>query len=276
MTKNLFRAVITAFLVIIIGNPAIAAGELVVSVPEHGAIFKRGDYIVIEVSKHYQGELNGVAIYGTIANLYTDDNFPGLKSNPPYQFTFKVPDNARPKQYNIIAVGTTKAGQVFESAPVDINIDSGATPLSLKLEFTKLPFEYLGQRRAMQATVTYDDDTVRFVDSRNLRCASNDPSVVITTDSCEMIAAGAGSTSIVFSVGDVVANAEATVKSTITGDYDGDGDVDTDDINILNAFRNRPANPSGDARDLNGDGKIDALDLRILTTRCTRSRCATQ
>jgi hypothetical protein len=42
------------------------------------------------------------------------------------------------------------------------------------------------------------------------------------------------------------------------------------------AARNTPASSVNDLRDLNGDGKIDALDSRILTTLCTRPRCAVQ
>ena len=55
-----------------------------------------------------------------------------------------------------------------------------------------------------------------------------------------------------------------------------DGDVDNNDLNLLLATRNTPASSVNDLRDLNGDGKIDALDGRILVTKCTRPRYATQ
>ncbi len=57
------------------------------------------------------------------------------------------------------------------------------------------------------------------------------------------------------------------------GDLDGDGDVDTDDLAVLQRYLNNPAT-TDDPKDLNRDGRIDALDARILTTLCTRSRCA--
>ena len=60
----------------------------------------------------------------------------------------------------------------------------------------------------------------------------------------------------------------------IPGDFDGDYDIDRDDINILLSYRNMPASsfPEGD---IDGDGKITVLDARKLMLRCTRPRCAT-
>jgi trehalose utilization protein len=60
------------------------------------------------------------------------------------------------------------------------------------------------------------------------------------------------------------------------GDYDGDGDCDMDDLNILLADRNKPVSKSacGKPCDLDGDGVITALDARKLTLLCTRPNCA--
>ena len=67
-----------------------------------------------------------------------------------------------------------------------------------------------------------------------------------------------------------------TVLAVRPGDIDVDGDVDSDDLNLILAARNTLANGPNDLRDLNGDGKIDALDSRKLVTLCTRPRCATR
>jgi hypothetical protein len=63
---------------------------------------------------------------------------------------------------------------------------------------------------------------------------------------------------------------------TITGDIDGDCDLDTDDMNIIMAARNTPADGDDDPRDLDGDGTITANDARQLSLLCTRPRCATE
>jgi hypothetical protein len=60
----------------------------------------------------------------------------------------------------------------------------------------------------------------------------------------------------------------------ITGDLDGDLDVDRDDLNILLTYRNQPASACPDC-DIDGDGRITALDARKLVLLCTRPRCAT-
>jgi hypothetical protein len=62
------------------------------------------------------------------------------------------------------------------------------------------------------------------------------------------------------------------------GDYDGDEDVDRNDLSILLQDRNRTVEASncGSACDLDGDGMITALDARKLFLLCTRTRCATE
>lgn len=60
----------------------------------------------------------------------------------------------------------------------------------------------------------------------------------------------------------------------VSGDFDGDSDVDRDDLNIIRMALNTTVDP-GDPRDLDGDGRITVLDMRQLTLLCTRPRCAT-
>jgi hypothetical protein len=67
-----------------------------------------------------------------------------------------------------------------------------------------------------------------------------------------------------------------TLTVPALGDLNNDGVIDQNDVNIVTAARNTPANGPNDLRDLNGDLKIDALDARTLVTLCTRPRCATQ
>ena len=66
--------------------------------------------------------------------------------------------------------------------------------------------------------------------------------------------------------------------STFPEDLDSDGDVDNDDLKLLLEDLNTSVSDSacGAPCDLNEDGVITALDARLLVTRCTRPRCATQ
>jgi hypothetical protein len=60
----------------------------------------------------------------------------------------------------------------------------------------------------------------------------------------------------------------------IVGDLDSDGDIDIDDLAIILAALNTPANRPSDPRDIDGDGWISVLDARKLRLLCTRPRCA--
>ena len=58
-------------------------------------------------------------------------------------------------------------------------------------------------------------------------------------------------------------------------DIDVDNDVDINDIRLITAARNTPADPNpGDPRDIDGNGIINVLDARQCTLQCTLSRCA--
>jgi predicted extracellular nuclease/endonuclease I len=65
---------------------------------------------------------------------------------------------------------------------------------------------------------------------------------------------------------------EADIAS-VRGDYDGDGDVDRDDIfGLLTAVQLREEIDL--SFDLNDDGFVNSLDVRVMSTLCTRVGCA--
>lgn len=61
----------------------------------------------------------------------------------------------------------------------------------------------------------------------------------------------------------------------LDGNYDGDTDVDANDLTMLMGYRNMPASDCPTC-DLDGDGIITSLDGRILVLMCTRPYCATE
>lgn len=57
-------------------------------------------------------------------------------------------------------------------------------------------------------------------------------------------------------------------------DVDADCNIDKNDINLINAARNKPASGPDDPRDADRDGKITVLDARKCIIKCTKPRCA--
>ena len=64
------------------------------------------------------------------------------------------------------------------------------------------------------------------------------------------------------------------IRVPILGDVNDDGQVDRNDIAIIVAARNTPANGPNDLRDVNGSGFIDVVDARLAATFCTHTNCA--
>ncbi len=58
-------------------------------------------------------------------------------------------------------------------------------------------------------------------------------------------------------------------------DVDLDRDIDRDDINLIYAARNKPADGLADPRDADRNGVINVLDARQCTLKCTRANCQT-
>ena len=62
-------------------------------------------------------------------------------------------------------------------------------------------------------------------------------------------------------------------STAIQGDFDGDRDVDINDIRGL--MRSIQLSESIDlAFDLNNDGVVSMMDARVMMSLCTRTRCA--
>lgn len=71
----------------------------------------------------------------------------------------------------------------------------------------------------------------------------------------------------------VVLNLQSEIE--LVGDFDGDADIDRNDVNQFSMMIRR--GETGEIQhDFNNDSVVNSLDVRALMTLCTRSRCATE
>jgi hypothetical protein len=86
-----------------------------------------------------------------------------------------------------------------------------------------------------------------------------------------------GSTVVTITYRNASLKVPVSVKATVKGDLNGDGEIDIDDVNKLSSYVEAEQEPAGrfDVRDLDGDGKITNADVRILKSLCSRTACAT-
>ncbi len=149
--------------------------------------------------------------------------------------------------------------------------------VALVLPATGGPYQSLG-RTTLRVTGSFTDGIDRDITRiSGIILASANPGVATIGPDGTVTAVAPGVTMIQAKYGSATANATIQVNIfELRGDFDGDGDVDQDDINFLLRALNTVSTGPGDPRDLNGDGRIDALDSRILATLCSRTACARQ
>jgi Bacterial Ig-like domain (group 2)/Dockerin type I domain len=176
----------------------------------------------------------------------------------------------------LVAVAVSTSGIVVSSAPITIDIEPSTAALALSNAPSTLLFTYPGQQGHIAVTAMLSDGTtVSLTYSSQVTYATNNAQVATVDPKGTVTAQGPGQATITVSNASLISTTSVSISSSgIRGDFDGNGVVDKNDLNIILAALNTPASGPTDARDLNHDGIINALDTRILVTLCNYPGCA--
>lgn len=248
--------------------------QVAITEPSNGTVVYPGNIMTVKVQASVV--VGGILLGGDLLRFFP--NFKNVKATAPYDFQMAIPQNLPTGAYTLTAFGRTAAGAMIQSSPVKILIETTEHPSSLKVEPSSILLSFRGEEIPVDIYGQRSDGTyINYNLSTRLLCQSTAPSVVQVKPPCIAIAVSPGSGSLTVQRGAASSSVRVQVNAlAVRGDFDTDGDVDNDDVSQLTLWRNQPSAPTGDDRDLNSDGKIDALDVRVLTTMCTRPRCAIQ
>ena len=250
----------------------VLAQDLVIIAPVEGALLQAGAEFVVTASQ--RKGLSSVHFNEIVAAIGTRGiEVSSLEALEPYMFRARLPRNAIGK-YQIYVLARRAGENTVFSLPVTINAQppsfaeitsaSGAVVLGFPGDIGS-PLRAFG--------VTTNGERVAIPDGL-LSYAPVDPTIAQVRD-MRPIGTGSGISNITLGYGSLTTRVGVSVGVVaLRGDFNLDGVVDQRDIDYLTRFLNTQAASSSDARDLNGDGLINALDLRVLTTICTRPRCA--
>jgi len=194
----------------------------------------------------------------------------------PWVFNIPIPQTLAAGEYTIGAVAGDGQREGITSSLIRVDVESAVSGTRLIVEPGNVLLPYAGSQMPLTIEVQADAGRYGVTKSKDTQVTTLPNDVVSVGTGGIVTALRPGSGQILVSYHGLQSQVPVTIGGGMRGDLNNDGVVDQDDLNILMMFMNSPAVVANDARDLNGDRKIDALDARVLTTLCTRARCATR
>jgi hypothetical protein len=165
--------------------------------PSEGAVFRPGKILDITAKAT-------PSVFRTVVVVVGDLHPSGLSSiltEPPYAFRIKIPSDAVPQPYTLMAVGVTVAGDAVDSEPVTIAVERAESPLRLECDLHTLIFHYSTGSVALWVEGTFPDGSkVSLTRSTLTKYVSSRPTVA-TVDANVVTAVGPGSAAIIITNG---------------------------------------------------------------------------
>jgi hypothetical protein len=248
------------------------AGQIEFLAPLANTVVIPGQTVSVSVTRSQ--DVNSVVLTGDLLSLVGGTTAPESGANP-IVFSITIPKDIAPGAYRLGALQADGVASPVASAPLGLIVNPGGSVASLGITPGVINLRYPGDGYKIRVFSTQSDgSTVQLTDATTLTLTVSDPLIAAVHPGGRILALKPGMTTINAQYQGQKASVTVNVPLLKEGDLNGDGIIDTDDLNILDSYLNRSANGPNDSRDLNHDGKIDALDARILITLCTYPRCA--
>lgn len=258
----------------LLAAPAMAAETAVfIASPPNGAIVIPGTTLTLEVKSTGATIVSASLVGGDVLRYLKPNQMPPPATKSPFLLQVPLSASMPAGPLGFVVSARLSDGKVYFAQPLLVGVDSVVPITTISVRPRSAELKYVGEPYRFKV---YDQTNSLINAHPRLKCISLSPEILQVSSLCDVRSIAMGEGQVLFEINGLQALIQVMAKSSIRGDLNGDGVVDELDVDELQLFMDTRSDVVGDARDLNGDGKIDALDLRVLTTLCTRPRCATQ
>jgi hypothetical protein len=164
--------------------------KLEISLPASGTVVSPGSAINVVVTSPAGTSFAHVSVTGESPLASADQ----AATEVPSRFSVSIPADAFPGKYRLTAMGQTVEGQLLESAPILIDVESPEAPIRLTSDPMEITFPSQGQQSQLRISGSYSDGSVVNVSgSSRVIYASSDDTIVVVTATGQITGVGPGS-----------------------------------------------------------------------------------
>jgi hypothetical protein len=259
------------FILLLLPIPCIASGAVTIVNPSSDMMVTPGEIIPVNIEGDFYTIVLGCDT-PLLCNLISDKK--GMSN-----WSIEVPSDIQSGDYFIQAIGTQlEKGKPVFSERKKLTVGLYSFPMSIEFDPKIAFFDYIGDKIKIRVIAAMPDQTKVDITSHPETTIETSANLTRTGNTFVSLKAGQGFISVTYAINgsSVSASLPISIPQNNSGDLNGDGKVDVDDINILRIALKTLANAPNDARDLNHDGKITTKDVSLLKKLCTFKKCATQ
>lgn len=256
-----------------IADAQVESNALVITSPTNGTVVAPGQTITVSVTVNSGTYPDGIGILGGEGGGPAV-MVPPVLGESPLSISVTIPANAFPGRFTISAAGGNSSGVLQTSYDVTLDVERTDVPARLRVDPPSLHFKFVGDSAELTVTGVYADGSWHGLTQSSLLQITSENTGVAIVKNGAIIASGAGNTTIQVSYEGVTATVAVSVPNSISGDLNGDGRVDIEDVKIDQAALGQVDAVPNDARDPVGAGEVTEQDARAIALRCTYTDCS--